>query len=253
MELSLYTYIFLSAAAFLSGFVDSIAGGGGTIAIPALLTAGIPPHLAIATNKLQSSFGVVTAVTNFKRKGLFEFKDLTYGILFTILGAIIGATSIHFISASFLKPLSIIMLSIVFLFLLLNRKLGEEDRHKRVKEFYFYIIFGLTLGFYDGFFGPGTGSFWTIALVLLLGLNLKKASIHTRVLNMTSNLTSLCIFIFSSAIIWKLGFIMAIFQVIGAYTGSSIVAKVNIKFIKIFFMSVVFVIILKLIYDNFIS
>ena len=130
-------------------------------------------------------------------------------------------------------------------------KIGESDRAAKMNERLFYIIFGLILGFYDGFFGPGAGSFWMFAMVALIGLNLKKAVAHTKALNFTSNIVALGVFIAGGQILWLVGFFMAVGQILGAYFGSNLVIKKEVKFIRTMFLIVVAATICKLLFDYF--
>ncbi len=244
------TLFLLFLAGFGAGFVDSIAGGGGIITLPAILAAGVPPHFALATNKLQSSFGSFTASVNYAKKGLYEPKKVLEGVFFTFVGAVLGAITVQYFSAKFLSDFIIFMLIVLFFFTLFNKNLGLKAKARRVKPFAFYILFGLLIGFYDGFFGPGTGSFWTIALVLLLGLDLKGATAQTKIFNFTSNIVSLGVFAFSGLVLWKIGIIMGIGQIAGAFTGSTLVAKKEVTFVRYFFLVVVAATIVKLAYDR---
>lgn len=249
MEFEIWQIILLFLASFFAGFIDSIAGGGGLITIPALLAVGIPAHIALATNKLQSSFGSFSASYNFAKKGFVNFKELKIGIIWTFIGATLGTLSVLLVSADTIKFLIPIMLIIIFIYTIFKPNLGEFEREKKMSEKMFYTIFGLLIGFYDGFLGPGTGSFWTIAMLALIGLEMKKAVARTKVLNFISNIVSLSVFILGGQILWLIGIIMGSGQLFGAYLGSTMVVKKEVKFIKTIFLSVVAVTILKLIYD----
>jgi len=251
MELDFIALLILFLSGIMAGFVDSIAGGGGIITLPALLAVGIPPHQALATNKLQSSFGSFTSAFNYARLGLMKPKDLIVGIVFTFIGAAIGAIVVQYFKADSLVSFIIVMLIIIFIYTLLTPKLGHSESSKKMPKSLFYIIFGLALGFYDGFFGPGTGSFWTMALVLLLGLNLKAATAQTKLFNFTSNIVSLTVFIYSGLVIWVAGLVMGAGQIIGAFLGSSLVHKKEVKFIRVFFLVIVALTIVKLIWQNY--
>lgn len=251
MDFELYWYIIFFLTGTFAGFVDSIAGGGGIITVPVLLASGLPPHLALGTNKLQSSFGSFTASLNYMHKGLVNLKDVLVGILFTFIGAVLGTASILHLDASFLEKFIPLMLIVIFLYTLFSPKMGENDRHRLMSENLFYLVFGLAIGFYDGFFGPGTGSFWTIALVALLGLNLKSATARTKIMNFTSNIVSLIVFVIGGKVVWIIGILMGIGQMFGAYLGSTLVVKKEIKFVKTFFLVVVGVTILKLFYSSY--
>ncbi|WP_024955356.1 TSUP family transporter [Sulfurospirillum arcachonense] len=253
MEFETYYYFIFLGAGFLSGFVDSIAGGGGIISVPVLLASGMPPHIALATNKLQSSFGSFTASANYIKKGLVSIKDVYMGIIFTFIGACLGTYSILLLNADLLSKIIPIMLVLIFLYTFFTPKIGKEDRHHILKPNLFYFIFGISLGFYDGFFGPGTGSFWTIAIVMLLGLNLKSATAQTKIMNFTSNVVSLGVFIIGGQVLWTVGILMGIGQILGAYTGSTLVVKKDVTFIRVFFLSIVGITILKLLYDSYLA
>jgi uncharacterized membrane protein YfcA len=251
MELDTLALIILFFSGALAGFVDSIAGGGGIITLPALLAVGIPPHQALATNKLQSSFGSFTSTLNYARLGLMRPKELLVGVLFTLIGAALGAIVVQMFKANSLVSLIIIMLIVIFLYTLFTPNLGAIKKEHKMNHNLFYIIFGLLIGFYDGFFGPGTGSFWTMALVLLLGLDLKEATAQTKLFNFTSNIVSLSVFIYSGLVIWIAGLVMGAGQIIGAFLGSSLVSKREVKFIRKFFLTIVALTIIKLIYQYY--
>ena len=246
MELDIYTLFLLFIAGGFAGFVDSIAGGGGIITLPALLAVGVPPHQALATNKLQSTFGSFTATLNYAKKGLMKPKELLLGVVFTFIGAASGAIAVQYFDAKSLEDMIIFMLIVIFLYTLASPNLGAIHTTAKLKKPIFYTLFGLLIGFYDGFFGPGTGSFWTMALILLLGLDLKGATAQTKLFNFTSNLASLLIFIYAGLVLWVAGIVMGAGQVIGAYLGSSLVAKKEVKFIRVFFLVIVGATILKL-------
>lgn len=251
MEFDLLSYALFFVAAFLGGFIDAIAGGGGLITLPAIMAMGVPPHLALSTNKLQGVFGSFTATLNFTKKGLIDYKECFVGIVFTFIGAAIGATLILFLNANFLKIIIPFLLIAIFIYTLFMPKIGESDRAAKMNERLFYVIFGLILGFYDGFFGPGAGSFWMFAMVALIGLNLKKAVAHTKALNFTSNIVALGVFIAGGQILWLVGFLMAVGQILGAYFGSNLVIKKEVKFIRTMFLIVVAATICKLLFDYF--
>jgi uncharacterized membrane protein YfcA len=253
MEFELYNYIIFLGAGFLAGFVDSVAGGGGIITVPVLMASGLPPHIALATNKLQSTFGSFTASANFIRKGLVNLKEVYLGVIFTFIGALIGTKIILLLDASILNKIIPFMLILIFLYTLFNPKFGKIDKTNRLNFPIFFLIFGILIGFYDGFFGPGTGTFWTIALVAIMGLNLKKATATTKVMNFTSNIVSLGVFLFSGNVLFTIGILMGFGQILGAFVGSSLVIKKEVAFIRVFFLTIVGITIVKLIYDSWLK
>ncbi|HHD57443.1 MAG TPA: hypothetical protein ENK89_07200 [Desulfobulbaceae bacterium] len=250
MHRGVVTLFLLFPAGLLAGFIDSIAGGGGIITVPALLAVGIPPHQALATNKLQSSCGSLTASVNYARLGLMNPGELVAGFIFSFLGAVGGAVTVQFFSADFLENLIIVMLIILFVYTLFSPQLGYVRKPHKINHLSFYVIFGLLIGFYDGFFGPGTGSFWTISLVVLLGLDLKQATAQTKLFNLTSNVVALGVFLSSGLVLWSAGLAMGAGQVIGAYCGSTLVSKKEVHFIRVFFLCVVAATIIKLLVDR---
>ncbi len=252
-DLTFPIILILFAGGFLAGFVDSIAGGGGIISLPILLSVGIPPHFALGTNKLQSSFGSLTASINYYRGGLVKGKEMALGILFTAIGAAIGTLSIQQLSQTLLQYLIPVLLLIVFLIFLFSKNLGHSDQQQKIKTNLFYLIFGLTIGFYDGFFGPGTGNFWMLAFVLLLGFNIKKATAHTKWVNFTSNIVALIFFAIGGKVMVIPGLVMATGQLSGAFLGSKLVLRSGVKFIRAFFLLVTAATILRLLYTTFIK
>lgn len=244
--LSIQTCFFLGFAGFFAGFVDSIAGGGGLIALPALISAGFPPHLALGTNKLQSTCGTLTATLNYNRKKLVTFRETIQGIVFTAIGAGVGTITIQFLAADFLTKVIPIMLLAVFIYLLFSRELGMKERRAMLSSNRFYIIFGLVLGFYDGFFGPGTGSFWMLVFIMFLGVNLTKATAHTKVMNLTSNFMALLFFMLGNNVVYTAGIIMGIGQTIGAYAGSNLVVLKGVRFVRVFLLLVIGLTVIKL-------
>ncbi|MCR6570487.1 TSUP family transporter [Campylobacter insulaenigrae] len=247
MELELSYYIILFFIAAFAGCVDAIVGGGGLITIPALFACGIPAHLALATNKLQSTFGSFTAVLAYRKS--MQIRRVILGILFTAIGAIVGTYSVLLIDQELVKIIVLICLILIFIYTIFKPDLGHIHNKAKMNITSFQIIFGLLLGFYDGFLGPGTGSFWIFACVIFLGFNMKNASINTKILNFTSNVVALVVFLYSYEILWKVGILMGIGQVIGAFIGSRLVLKTQGTFIKKLFLIMVALTIAKVAYD----
>lgn len=185
----------LFMAGLLAGLIDSIAGGGGLITVPVLLGVGLPPQVALGTNKLQASFGSGSAMLTFIRSGTVSLGDCRTGILFTAVGAILGTVTVQLLDPALLRLVIPWLLMGIVLYTVLTPRMGFDDIHPRMSRGPFFLLAGLILGFYDGFLGPGTGSFWVISLIFALGFNLIKATGYTKVMNFTSNITSLIMFI----------------------------------------------------------
>ena len=251
MELGWEIYLLLWGAGLLGGFVDSIAGGGGIITVPILLAVGMPPHMALGTNKLQASFGSVTASVHYSRSELVDIRKVKSGIAFTAIGALIGTLAIQMISPEFLNRVLPILLTGIFIYVLFSPERGKHDTHPAANPLLFYLAAGLGIGFYDGFFGPGTGNFWTICFILFLGHNMKKATAHTKIMNATSNLISLAAFAIGGNILIVPGIIMGSAQLLGASLGAHMVLKKGTGFVRIFFLCVVAVTIGKVVYSSY--
>ncbi len=246
-------YLILWVAGFIAGFVDSIAGGGGIITVPALLSVGLPPHLALGTNKLQSTFGSFSAASHYARKGLVAIPDTLYGILCTAVGAAIGTITIQLIPATFLQQAIPILLVAVFVYTLLSPKVGDTQGRAVFSSRAFYTLCGLSIGFYDGFFGPGAGSFWAIAYVGLLGFDFRRATAYTKVMNFTSNFIALVFFTLGRHVLLWPGLVMGVGQALGALAGSRMVLVRGTRFVRVFFLIVVAATIARLIYVTYVS
>ncbi len=249
--LSFSSLLVLWMAGLFAGFVDAIAGGGGIVSLPVLLATGMPPHMALGTNKLQGTFGSFTAAVNYTRKGLVDLSEIPVGIGFTFFGALTGTLTVQIISPDFLQNTILILLVAVFFYTLLSPDLGKLDQRSSIAAPIFFSCAGFVFGFYDGFFGPGTGSFWTIALVVCLGINMKKATAHTKVFNFTSNLVALTVFFIGNQVVISAGLMMGAGQMIGAFIGSRLVIQKGTGFVRGFFMFVVAVSIMKLAYTTY--
>lgn len=222
----------LFVVALIAGWIDAIAGGGGLLALPALLWAGLPPAQALATNKLQGCFGTFSASYNFWKKGHVKLKDILPLIALTFVGSALGTLLIQSMEADFLIDLIPFLILAVGLYFLFQPRMGEIDKAQRLGTWGFALTMGFGIGFYDGFFGPGTGSFFTLAFVALMGFNLLKASAHTKILNFTSNIASLIFFALGGQVVWVVGLVMAMGQMIGGYLGAHMSMKHGSRLIR---------------------
>jgi uncharacterized membrane protein YfcA len=241
----------LFGAAFIAGLIDSIAGGGGLITVPVLMGIGLPPQIALGTNKLQATFGSGSAMLHFVRAGTVKLSDCWTGIFWTTIGAALGVGAVQMLDVSVLKRLIPWLLAAIAIYTLLSPRLGAEDSHARMKSGLFYVLFGLAIGFYDGFLGPGTGSFWTMALMMLLGYSMMRATATTKVMNFTSNFVALIFFLAVGQVRFTEGIVMGIGQFLGARVGSKLVIKRGTAFIRPVFITMVLALVGRLIYQNF--
>jgi len=250
-ELTAAALAVLALVGFCAGFVDSIAGGGGLISVPALLAAGLPPHLALGTNKLQSALGTAFAAGNYARRGLVTREGLALGVAVTAAAAALGAWAVTRLPGDLLVWLIPWLLGAIFIHVLLSPRIGDERRHARLAPAVFHGVSGLALGFYDGFFGPGTGSFWTLGYVMLLGYTLPHATGHTKVMNLASNVASLVWFAAHGDVLWVAGLVMGAANVAGALTGSTLAIRRGAGFIRMVFLLVVGATIARLVWRSF--
>ncbi len=219
MMIEPWMYGALTATAVLTGFIDAIAGGGGLIMMPALLTAGLPPVNALATNKLQSVFGTGVAMRNFHRARLIDWKANRLAVILVFIGAVLGALLVQRISVKLLGLLIPVLLVIAALYILVSPRMTDEDVHHRLSAKGYAPVAG-GIGFYDGFFGPATGTFFTTSLVALRGHGLTRATALTKAFNFTSNVASVLVFALAGKMIWLLGLSMACGAMLGGWLGS---------------------------------
>jgi uncharacterized membrane protein YfcA len=247
IELSQYSILpILFLTGLAAGTIDAIAGGGGLISLPMLLSVGVPPHVALGTNKLQSIFGTAIATHSYYRHGWLQKEGLLHGLFFSFCGALIGANASLFLSSALLKKIIPILLLCVLLYTIFSPKLSDIDRHPRMNQNYFFILFGLLLGFYDGFLGPGTGSFWVFALIFFLGFNMTKATAYTKALNLNTNFAALICFALGNNVDYRIGFCMAAGQVFGGKLGAHLAIKKGAKLIRPVFITMVTITIIVL-------
>jgi uncharacterized protein len=219
-------------AALVAGFVDSIAGGGGLITLPALLLAGLPPVEAVATNKLQSTFGTAMSSYRYWKAGLTDLNSLRTAIRATAIGAALGGGALRIIDPTLLARAIPIVLIAVALYFAFGPKASDQDSAARLTPVAFAWGVAAPIGFYDGMFGPGTGSFFAVAFVSLAGFGLLKATAHTKVLNFVSNIAGLAVFIASGKVLVAIGLPMAIGQTLGAQLGAHAAMTHGAKLIR---------------------
>jgi uncharacterized membrane protein YfcA len=245
----LSTLALLGATTFLAGFVDSIAGGGGLLTVPALLLAGFDPVTAIATNKVQGTLAIVSALFTYARKGLVEWRaGMPMFVMALIFGAT-GAASVHLMSKTFLNAIVPIALILVALYFGFARGLSDKDRKAQLTRLAFIGAVVPPIAFYDGFFGPGGGSFYAMALVSLLGLGLTRTTAMAKVLNGGSNAGSLLIFSLAGSVLWLVGIGMALCSMAGAQLGSRLAVGYGAKLIRPLIVMVCVALVIRLLAD----
>ncbi|MGK2231736.1 MAG: putative membrane protein YfcA [Colwellia sp.] len=240
--LDISLWITLCSVGFVAGLIDAIAGGGGMLTVPTLLTSGLPPHVALGTNKLAASFGSFTASFTFYRKKLFNPKYWRLAIIATAIGAILGTVIVNFLSVEFLDKYIPVLVVLTAVYTLLSRSVSSKviglpikNRIIKIKQ----VIQGLILGFYDGVAGPGTGAFWVSSSNALYKIDILLSSGLARSTNFVSNFFSLLTFIYLGHVNFVLGLSMGFFIMLGAWVGANWAIKLGSKFIRPTFITVV--------------
>jgi uncharacterized membrane protein YfcA len=237
----------LALSAFAAGLVDAIAGGGGLLTVPSLLAAGLPPQIALATNKGQASFGAVSSFISFWSKDGIDRKRAPYGFACGFLGALAGAQVLLLVKPEPLKPIVLVLLLLAAAFVAWPRKPSRGEPHTWAMIALFPITFAL--GFYDGFFGPGTGSMLIVAFVLVFGDTMTRASGNAKVVNLASNLAALALFASRGVVLWKVALPMAAANAAGAFVGARLAVKKGDRFVRVVVLVVVAALVLKIVVD----
>lgn len=245
--------VMLFMVAAIAGWVDVIAGGGGLITIPALMLVGVPPAAALATNKLQGSAGTLSSSLYFIRQGVVDLHAIRYLILATFIGSLMGAYLLLRIDASQLMVYLPVLLIAIALYFLLSPSISDVDSAPKLGTIAFALLLCPLLGFYDGFFGPGTGSFMLLAFVSVAGYRVSKATAHTKVLNFTSNIASLLYFVLFGEIYWIIGGVMIAGQLLGSIVGSRMVLENGSKLVRPVVVVVCFTMSANLIYKHLVG
>ena len=243
------TFLIVCPLVFLAGFVDAIAGGGGLISLPAYMFAGIPVHNAIATNKLSSATG--TFVSTFR---LVKNKHVDWGlvpgtVLCALFGSVIGANLALVISDKILKTVLVFVLPVVAVCVLRDKNFETvvPEGFTRKKQYLIMAICSLGIGIYDGFYGPGTGTFLLLVFTKLGKLNMEKATGNVKVVNLSSNISALVTFILAGKILWGLGIAASCFSIAGHYVGAGMVVNNGVKIIKPIILVVLVLLLIKVI------
>ena len=228
------SYLIVCPLVFLAGFIDSIAGGGGLISLPAFLIAGVPPHMALGTNKLSSTMGTTVSTIRYGKNGFIHGK-----IAMSLL-----------VSESVIKNMMIVILPIVAYYVLRNKNMGAGEGIDTLPEnrvLAIAIMAAFVVGMYDGFYGPGTGTFLILILTGVAKMNIQKASGLTKVINLSSNIAALVTFIINGKVMYPLGFAAAVFCIGGHYIGSGMVVNNGQKIVRPIVLVVLTILFIKII------
>lgn len=225
MNIDLLALLGLCTAAFVAGVVDAIAGGGGLLTLPALLLAGLPVSHALGTNKGQAVFGSGAALLTFARAGKIERTRLKWLFAPGFVGSLLGAAAVTLLAPAVLRPVVLVLLVAVAAFLALRPPLQVARGPVAGNPALRMVVLALVVGAYDGFFGPGTGTFLIIGLVALLGDDLTRGSAHAKVVNFASNLAAMLLFFERGAVVWSIALPMALLQAAGSVVGAKLAVR----------------------------
>lgn len=234
MELTWIHFVFVCPMVFLASFIDAIAGGGGLISLPAYLLSGMPVHNAIATNKLSSTTGTAISTARLIRRRYADMKAAPPSIIAALGGSFIGANAALHTSDRILEGMLLAVLPITAFYVLKNKDLEPKKPFslKKSAEYAIIICASFVIGIYDGFYGPGTGTFLLLVFTGLAKMDVRTASGNMKIVNLSSNIAALATFIFAGKIIWTLGICTSLFSIVGHYFGSGLVMKNGTRIVK---------------------
>ncbi len=246
MELHLIHFLIVCPLVFLAGFVDAVAGGGGLISLPAYMIAGFPVHFAIGTNKLSSGMGTLLTTVRYAKNGYIAWKNAFFCIITALIGSSLGANLALHLDDYYFKRLILVVLPCTALYLTFGKPfIGEKEAFPLHKTILFSALTAFFLGIYDGFYGPGTGTFLILLLTGAAHMNLKEANGITKAINLTTNVAALTVYLLNGKVIFLIGLAAGIFSIAGNYLGSKCFDKGGARFVKPLMMVVLVIFFIK--------
>ena len=253
MDCTILQFIIVCPMVFLAGFVDAIAGGGGLISLPAYLIAGVPTHMALGTNKMSSMMGTAIATGRFAKNGYIQFKKVVWFIVAALIGSSIGSNLTLLVSDKILQYMMIVILPIVAFYVMRNKKMGDDSLAGTLperKSFLIALASALIIGIYDGFYGPGTGTFLLLVFTGAAKMDIRSASAQTKIINLSSNVAALVTFIIAENVYYPLGLAAAACSVAGNYLGSGLVVHDGQKIVRPVVLVVLGILFIKILTGN---
>ncbi len=252
---TLSNYIILIVGCSLAGFVDAVAGGGGLISIPAYLLTGIPTHFLLGTNKFTSFPGAMVSAATFFKNGKTTKKLMLFCVPLAGLGAFLGVKTVILIDQDILRPIIMVLIFAVGIYTLFSKNIGAtnefDESDIKASKYVIASIFSFVMGFYDGFFGPGTGSFLIIFFILFTKMDFITASGNAKAINLASNVVAFATFAIEGKILYMLGLPVIIFVMFATWIGAKLAIKKGAKFIKPVFVVMSLLVSIKILYDMF--
>ena len=252
-----YIIVMLCIAAFVAGFIDAIVGGGGLIQTPAglILLPNLPVSTVVGTLKIPAFSGTSFAAYQYMKKVTMNWKLLLIMMALALPSAFLGSTLLTYMSNDFMKPLLLFILSILAIYTYAKKNFGQQvvKEMSNVKLIVNAVMISVIVGFYDGFIGPGTGSFFVVAFIALMGFDFLHASANAKMVNLATNFGSICLFALKGKIIWAIAIPMAASNAFGGWLGAKLAINKGNGFIRIFFLVVVVGTLIRFAYDIFYS
>lgn len=250
-DLSLTTFLIVCPLVFLAGFVDAIGGGGGLISLPAYLIAGLPPHMAVGTNKLSSSTGTLVSTVRLCINGHADYYLAIPGILAALVGSQFGSRLALIVSDEVFHIMLLVLLPVIALYVLLRKDLAPEQGAEisRRKQLMIVVFSTLVIGTYDGLYGPGTGTFLILIYTGLAKMDVLTASGNTKLANLTSNLSSVAVFLMNGVVLVPLGLTASVFSIAGHYVGAGVAMKNGRQVVRVVILAVIGLLFVKVLTD----
>lgn len=245
-------YLIVCPMVFMAGLIDAVAGGGGLISLPAYMIAGVPVHGAIATNKMSAAMGTVAATYRYGKSGFIHWKRALPCVVFALGGSYIGARITLLLSERIIQILMLFILPVTALYVLRDRSLdAERVPYSYGRTVLLSVLISFCIGIYDGFYGPGTGTFLLLLLTGLAHIGLTEAAGTTKVINLSTNISALVVFLLNGVVMLPLGIVAGLFSIAGNYVGTRIFTEKGTKFVKPFILVVLVIFFIKVLTELF--
>lgn len=247
-------YLIVCPLVFLAGFIDAIGGGGGLISLPAYLIAGLPPHAAIGTNKFSACMGTIVATWHYARCGFIHWKRVFPAIFTALSGSWVGAKLALMVNADAFKIIMLFILPLTAWYVLCKKSLQtEKSPFSEIKTMSIILSLAFMIGIYDGFYGPGTGTFLMLLLTSVAHIKLNEAAGTTKVINLSTNIAALAVFLFHGEIWFPLAYVAALFGIAGNYIGANYFTRRGTEFVKPVIVCVLAIFFCKICFELFIA
>lgn len=250
MELTIIQFLIVCPLVFLAGFVDAVAGGGGLISLPAYLIAGFPVHFAIGTNKISSAMGTTLTTVRYTKSGFIPWKQAVFCVLFALVGSACGANLALLIDDGVFKIIMLVILPLTALYVMKGKALsGEREPYPPLKTTLLSCATAFFIGAYDGFYGPGTGTFLILLLTALAHMPVTEANGVSKAINLATNISALVVFIINGKVVFTIGLVAGLFSIAGNWLGSGFFKKGGSRVVKPIMICVLVIFFVKVLYE----